>query len=68
VSRLRAARRPCARSAWGSSEPTGSSGEMACSVMARPKSSEVTDFPIDQLSKVWLRFTAAARSSPTRQP
>ena len=34
----------------GTSAPTGSSGEIRPSVIARPKISAVTDFAIDQLS------------------
>jgi len=59
---------PCLRDASGMSAPTGSSGEMRPSVIARPKTSEVTDFAIDQLSNFALRLSAASRSSATRQP
>ncbi len=41
---------PCGLSASGNSAPTGSSGEIRPSVIARPKISAVTDFAIDQLS------------------
>ena len=60
---------PWARSASGTSEPTGSSGEMRPSCIARPNISEVTDLAIDQLSNVVRRgWRAPARSSPTRHP
>jgi hypothetical protein len=41
---------PCGWSASGTSDPTGSSALISPSVIARPKSIEVTDFAIDQLS------------------
>jgi hypothetical protein len=41
---------PCGWSASGTSDPTGSSGEISPSVIARPNIIEVTDLAIDQLS------------------
>ena len=59
---------PCAASASGTSEPTGSSGAISPSVIARPNSIEVTDLAIDQLSKRRWRLIGSARSPWTRQP
>ncbi len=59
---------PWPLSASGSSEPTGSSGEISPRVIARPNTSEVTDFASDQLSYRVSRLAAYARSTPTRQP
>ena len=59
---------PCALSASGASEPTGSSGDIRPSVIARPKIIAVTDFAIDQLEYREWRFWSASLSSPTRQP
>jgi hypothetical protein len=59
---------PCGSSASGTTEPSGSSGEIAPRVIARPKTSATADFAIDQLWYLVSRVTGAAESSPTRHP
>ena len=59
---------PCAWSATGISEPSGSSGPTRPWVIALPKIRAVIDFAIDQLWKVVCALTAASRSDATRHP